>query len=87
MLAVGLFAAAAFWISAAVGLLASVCSHLVFRRPFLVVAEAAGDWRAWWVHGWRTARRVRRTVAAATAAGDLATVAPPDAREYRPSDR
>ncbi len=48
-----------------VALAASACGHLVLRRPLLVVAENAnGQWKGWWVAGWRRARRARDVIAA-----------------------
>lgn len=62
-----------------IGIGASVASHLVLRRPFLVEASNdTGDWAGWWVSGWRRARRVRDEVDASLRAGENVAGIDPD---------
>jgi hypothetical protein len=58
--AVGLLLAVVTWVAAIFGVAVSGASHLAFGRPFLVEARSShGAWAAWWVTGWRSARRAR----------------------------
>jgi len=51
---VGLVLAMVTWAAAVVGILGSALGHVILRRPFLVELRSDdGQWRGWWVTGWR----------------------------------
>jgi hypothetical protein len=80
----GLLLAVVTWIAAFLGIAVSVISHLALGRPFLIEARSShGAWAAWWVPGWRSARRVRDQVRRHVEAGaDLQRVTIDGASRY-----
>jgi hypothetical protein len=60
---IGLVLAVVTWVAAICGVAVSATSHLALGRPFLIEAQSShGAWVAWWVTGWRSARRARHEI-------------------------